>query len=55
VSISSIGIQTVTPTTGTPQEKPQQQHGAANDNSAQASAKTAPSSQTTGQHVDKLA
>jgi hypothetical protein len=57
VSISSIGIQTVTPSTGTPQDKPQQQQSAANDNSSQVSAKSGSqsSSQTTGQHVDKMA
>ena len=56
MSISSIGIQTVTPSTGTPQDKPQQQQSAANDNSSQVSAKSgSSSSQTTGQHVDKMA
>jgi hypothetical protein len=57
MSISSIGIQTVTPSTGTRQEQPQaqqQQQSAANDNSgASPAAKTASSSQATGQHVDK--
>ncbi|MGN6569978.1 MAG: hypothetical protein ACTHLO_01010 [Pseudolabrys sp.] len=58
MSISSIGIQTVTPSTGTPQERPQQQQqqSAANDNSSQSAAKSgSSSSQTTGRHVDKLA
>jgi hypothetical protein len=45
----------VTPTTGTPQDRPQQQQNAANDNSAPVSAKTGSPSQTTEQHVDKLA
>ena len=57
VSISSIGIQTVTPSTGTKagQQQQQQQQSAANDNSSDAAAKSASSSQTTGQHVDKMA
>ena len=57
MSISSIGIQTVTPSTGTPQDKPPQPQSAANDNSSQVSAKSGSqsSSQTTGQHVDKTA
>jgi hypothetical protein len=55
VSISSIGIQTVTPSTGTRQEQPQQQQqNAANDNSSHVSAKSGSSSpKTTGQYVDK--
>jgi hypothetical protein len=54
VSISSIGIQTVTPSTGTKadQQTSRQQQSAANDNSAQAPAKSG-SSRTTGQYVDK--
>jgi hypothetical protein len=52
VSISSIGIQTVTPTTGTRQQQPPQQN-AANDNSSQTPAKGASPSQTTGKYVDK--
>ena len=55
MSISSIGIQTVTPSTGTRQEQPQQQQGAANDNSSQGSARSGSPSQTTGKHVDKMA
>ena len=56
MSISSIGIQTVTPSTGTKAgqqaSQQQQQQSAANDNSSQVSAKSS-SSHTTGQHVDK--
>ena len=56
MSISSIGIQTVTPSTGTRHDQSQQQQSAANDNSSQVSAKSgSSSSQTTGQHVDKMA
>ena len=57
MSISSIGIQTVTPSTGTRHDQSQQQQSAANDNSSQVSAKSGSqsSSQTTGQHVDKMA
>jgi len=57
MSISSIGIQTVTPSTGTRHDQSQQQQSAANDNSSQVSAQSAsqPSSQTTGKHVDKMA
>ena len=53
MSISSIGIQTVTPSTGTrqQQQQPQQQQSAANDNSSQVTAKS--ESRTVGQHVDK--
>ncbi|HXD45921.1 MAG TPA: hypothetical protein VN655_12370 [Pseudolabrys sp.] len=54
MSISSIGIQTVTPTTGTKQEQqPPQQQSAANDNSSQTSTKGPSPSQTTGKYVDK--
>jgi hypothetical protein len=55
VSISSIGIQTVTPTTGTSQQQPQQQQqdNAANDNSSHGTTKYHAPSQTVGQHVDK--
>jgi hypothetical protein len=56
VSISSIGIQTVTPSTGTKAgqqaSQQQQQQSAANDNASQVAAKSS-SSQTTGQYVDK--
>jgi hypothetical protein len=59
MSISSIGIQTVTANTGTgsrqQQAAPQQQQGPANDNSdASAALKSGSSSQTTGKHVDKM-
>ena len=55
MSISSIGIQTVTPTTGTRQEQQQapQQQSAANDNSSQTPTKGTSPSQTTGKYVDK--
>lgn len=53
MSISSIGIQTVTPTTGTRQQQQPPQQNAANDNSSQTPAKGASPSQTTGKYVDK--
>ena len=56
MSISSIGIQTVTPTTGTgaqsPQSAEQQQPTASNDNTPKATGKNG-SAQTLGRHVDK--
>ena len=57
MSISSIGIQTVTPTTGTgaqrPQSTEQQQQSASNDNSAANGSAKNGSAQTLGRHVDK--
>jgi hypothetical protein len=57
VSITSIGIQTVTPSTGTragrQEQAQQQQQSAANDNTSQGTAKSGASSRTTGQYVDK--
>ena len=59
MSVSSIGIQTVTPTTATGAQRPQsaqQQRSASNDNAAgNSSAKNggAPQTQTLGRHVDK--
>ena len=59
MSISSIGIQTVTPTTGTGAQRPQsteqqqQQQSASNDNSAANGSAKGGSAQTLGRHVDK--
>ena len=56
MSISSIGIQTVTPTTGTGAQRPQsteQQQSASNDNSAANGSAKSGSAQTLGRHVDK--
>jgi hypothetical protein len=56
MSVSSIGIQTVTPTTATgaqrPQSAQQPQHSASNDNGAANSSKNG-QPQTLGRHVDK--
>jgi hypothetical protein len=58
MSISSIGIQTVTATTATGAQRsqsappPEQQHSASNDNGG-GSAPKGDSSQTLGRHVDK--
>ena len=56
VSISSIGIQTVTATTGTGAQRPQSaqpQHSASNDNGTSSPAAKNGSAQTVGRHVDK--
>ena len=58
MSISSIGIQTVTATTATGAQRPQsapspQQHSASNDNGAGNGTSKGNSSQTLGRHVDK--
>ena len=57
MSISSIGIQTVTPTTGTgaqrPQSAQQQQQSASNDNSPANGTSKNDQAQTLGRHVDK--
>lgn len=54
MSISSIGIQTVTATTGTRgHERQPQQQSASNDNNPPVAAKSGTPSPTVGQHVDK--
>jgi hypothetical protein len=59
MSVSSIGIQTVTPTTGTSAQRPhsaqqqQQQQSASNDNSGANGSPKDGSSQALGRHVDK--
>ncbi len=56
MSISSIGIQTVTPTTGTSAQRPQsaqQQQSASNDNNAANGSAKNNQGQTLGRHVDK--
>jgi hypothetical protein len=53
MSISSIGIQTVTPSTGTKAQQQPPQQSASNDNTPKVDAKSGSSSQTTGRHVDK--
>ncbi|HEY6025797.1 MAG TPA: hypothetical protein VIV09_02760 [Pseudolabrys sp.] len=52
MSISSIGIQTVTPSTGTRGQQQAQQQNASNDNTPPPAKPSSPSP-TTGQHVDK--